>query len=140
MRDNAIYRREVWTGSGQPLPPLSFARVDAEPEVAFPAPEVTSADLQGSVKVPDPATQLAAYAASLGWEHMITYARGWVPHTRTGRPLAGVRETWAVRLRREHNRAVAVRMGGVWVSMWTWGADDRFTHHQGITAFREAIR
>ncbi len=140
MKDNAIYRREVWAGSGEPLPSISFARVEPEVEQPFPRPEVTSTDTAGRVEPPTLVIDLAACAQALGWDHMITYARGWVPHARTGRPLAGVRESWAVRLRREGRRAVAVRMGGAWVSMWTWGADDRFTHHQGITAFREAIR
>lgn len=136
----ADYRREVWTGSGEKVQELSFARVHEIIAEPFPMPEVTSADPQGSVIVPPPAVDLAAYAAGLGWEHMITYARGWVPHATHGRPLKDIRESWAVRLRREHRRAVAVRMGGDWASMWTWGQGEQFTHRKGITAFREAIR
>jgi hypothetical protein len=33
-----------------------------------------------------------------------------------------------------------VRMNGSWASMWTWSDKDSFTHHQTLTAFREAIR
>lgn len=139
-KDTAVYRREVWPGSGERLQPLSFARVHEVLAEPFPAPEVTSDDPQGSVVIPSPATDLAVYAAALGWEHMVTYARGWVPHATHGRPLKGVRESWAVRLRRENRRAVAVRMGGNWVSMWTWGQGEQFTHHKGIMEFREAIR
>jgi hypothetical protein len=141
-QDTAIYRQEVWPGSGEPVGEVTMPPREAEPVVVeFPAPLITS-DMpwEGVASPPGPVTDLAAYAASCGWDVMITYAEGWVPHASWGTPnKGGARQSWGVRLRRGAFRAVAVRMNGSWASMWTWSDTDRFTHHQSLTAFREAI-
>jgi len=141
-QDTAIFRSEVWTGSGEPVGPVTMPPREADPVILqFPAPVVgATTEPEGSVVRPAPVDDLEAYAASLGWDVMITYAKGWVPHASWGTPNKGdARESWGVRLRRGPFRAVAVRMGGTWASMWTWSDTDRFTHHQTLTAFREAI-
>jgi hypothetical protein len=140
-KDTAIYRREVWEGSGEPVGPVTMPPRAAEPVILqFPAPLVDATTTpEGSVVRPAPVNDLEAYAASRGWDVMITYAHGWVPHASWGTPSAEPKESWGVRLRRGQFRAVAVRMGGTWASMWTWSDTDRFTHHQTLGAFREAI-
>lgn len=140
--DTAIYRPEVWPGSGEPVGPLvTPPRQAVEVSVEFPLPVVTSNDPLPSVAIPNPVTELEAYAASLGWDTMITYAKGWVPHASWGTPnKGGARESWGVRMRRGAFRATAVRMNGSWASMWTWSDTDFFSHHKTLTEFQEAIR
>jgi hypothetical protein len=140
-KDTAIYRPEVWLGSGEPVPPLDMSRPAPEVEVAFPVPVVgATAEPEGSVVKPKPVVDLEKYAAAHGWDYMTTYACGWVPHATHGRPTSEQpKESWGVRLRRGGQRAVAVRMGATWASMWTWSGTDRFTHHKTLSDFREAL-
>lgn len=135
---SAIYRSQLWTGDGPPGSP-DFSRLVEPPPAHFPAPLVTS-DLPVQLSQPGPVTDLEARAAALGWDTMITYAKGWTPHATHGTPSKQAKESWAVRLRRGPFRAVAVRMGGTWASMWTWSDTDRFTHHRTLAAFEEAIQ
>lgn len=134
-----------WGGHAEPDPPLhcfpmreSFAR---EPErQEFPAPMISSTESDLAPDPPAPVAGLAAYAAGHGWDHMLTYARGWVPHARLGTPGANPKTSWAVRLRRGPYRAVAVRMHGDWTSLWTWSSAESFTRHKLLEMFKEALR
>jgi hypothetical protein len=142
-QDTAIFRREVWPGSGEPvgdvvMPPR------AEPEIvlAFPEPVVPATVAEEFIaRAPAVVNDLEAYAVAQGWDIMITYAKGWVPHASWGTPNKGdARESWGVRMRRGAFRATAVRMNGSWASMWTWSDTDFFVHHKTLGAFQEAIR
>lgn len=142
-KDTAVYDRTAGLSPRGHVGPVDFSRPELEPvAVEFPAPVVgATSDPEVIVRAPNPVTELEAYAASLGWDTMITYAKGWVPHASWGTPnKGGARESWGVRLRRGPFRAVAVRMNGSWASMWTWSDKDRFTHHKTLGAFQEAIR
>lgn len=108
----------------------------------FPAPEVTSKDdVEGPRKTA--VEGLRTYAQGLGWTVLITYARGYVPHTTTGRPGA-LKESLAVRMRRGHECAVAVYIGSTtwaWDSLWTFQDDhSHFLRHETLGAFKEAIQ
>lgn len=104
------------------FPPTRTEWAEIGPQRApFPAPEVTSRDPRpaGVVK-PGPVFKLEALALSRGWRCSVTYARGWVPHAITGRPLAGPVDSWAVRCERGAERAVAVRVRDSWDAFWVW--------------------
>ena len=132
-----IYRREVWEGSGVPVGPVDFSRpVEPEPQV-YPAPVLTS-DMAAVIIPSQPAASLAELARSYGWDGMITFAEGNLPHATHGRPLA-LQKSEAVRLRRGDRRAVAVRRGGSWTSLWTWSTSQFFTRHATLEAFRTAL-
>lgn len=139
---SAVYRPEVWMGSGQPVGPVDFSRPAPEEEDGpFPAPLVTAGQpWEGMVVPPKPIMDMARYADAAGWDHMITYAKGWVPHATHGRPSEKPKESWAVRMKRGEQRAVAVRMDAQWASLWTWAADSPFVHHKGLGEFKEAVR
>lgn len=133
----AEYRPAVWTGTGQ-VGPVSFARTPEEIEKPFPAPFVTS-DMGHAQAASRPAGNLILYAIKMGWRGEITYARGHVPHARLGTPSAEAKFSEAVRLHRGRERAVAVRMGGSWESLWTWSDIVFFTRHATLDAFKGAL-
>lgn len=135
----------AWGGPANPDPPLVCFPMPApgsreQVRVEFPAPIVSSTQVtpEGVVR-PKPIDDLATYAQAWGWDIMITYAHGWLPHATHGTPSAVSKESWGVRMRRDGHRAVAVRMGGEWASMWTWAASDQFVHHGTLKAFKEAL-
>ena len=133
------YRREVWTGSGQPVGPVDFSR-PAEPEPEnFPAPLLTSEQDTEQAEPSAPARDLLAHAEQLGWTGTITRAEGWVPHATHGRPSSKPKVSEAVRLSRGLQRAVAVRMGGSWNSLWTWSATQFFRRHATLALFRQEL-
>jgi hypothetical protein len=115
----AIYRREVWTGSGEPAGPVPYNRPAAPEKEPFPVPLHTS-DMSHTLRWPQPVTDIVHAAHVHGWENRITYAQGWVPHATHGTPSARPKQLWAVRLRRGDQRAVAVRADDSWKSFWTW--------------------
>lgn len=132
------YRPAAWLGSGEPVGPVDFSR-EAEPaKQPYPAPSLTSAD---PLRKPTsaPAAGLLRLALSLGWDGAITQAEGHVPHSTLGTPGKAAKFSEAVRLRRDDRRAVAVRMGGSWASLWTWSPDQFFTRHSTLAAFQEAL-
>jgi len=104
---------------------------------SFPVPLVTSKDGQeNAIQHPGPVDDLAAYGVNAGWTCDITYSEGWVPHATTGKPL-GPKVLWAVRMVRDGVRAVAVRTGDQWTSLWVIGA--RWERHETLGAFKEAL-
>ena len=131
------HRPDVWTGNGKPGP-VDFSRVADAVEQAYPAPSLTSVMPYGK-PASAPAASLYALALAHGWQGEITYARGCPPHATHGRPTAE-RFSEAVRLHRGDQRAVAVRMGGSWASLWTWSASQFFTRHATLEVFKEALR
>lgn len=133
------HRPEVWLGSGEPVGPVDFSRPQPEPVKAFPAPVLTSTD-EPARSFSGPASLLLAEAAGQGWEGLITQAEGHVPHATHGRPGVAAKFSEAVRLTRGAQRAVAVRMGGSWSSLWTWSPDQFFTRHSTLDAFKAALR
>ena len=132
------HRPAVWQGSGQPVGPVDFSRPADTIEQPYPAPALTS-DMLHTGSPSQPAADLLTLAVSHGWDGRITFAEGNPPHATHGRPLA-VKKSEAVRLARDGRRAVAVRMGGKWASLWTWSADQFFTQHATLEAFKEALR
>lgn len=121
-----------------PFPPPGDAP-PPERSTPFPAPSLTSRDPLPQ-PASGPASSLLALAGSLGWDGVITMARGYVPHATLGTPSAREKFSEAVRLSRDDRRAVAVRLGGAWWSMWTWSPDQFFTRHATLGAFQEALK
>lgn len=133
----AQYRQAVWPGTGQ-VGPVNFTRVPEEIEQPFPAPSLIS-DAPTDATPSQPVAGLLAWAQAHGWDGVVTFARGHVPHATHGRPSAQAKFSEAVRLHRGRERAVAVRMGGSWASLWTWSDRDFFTRHATLEAFKQAI-
>jgi len=133
------HRPEVWTGSGEPVGPVDFSRPASEVVQAYPAPVLTSMDTPDAPPS-KPARDLLALAQSLGWEGVITQAKGHVPHAAHGTPGATAKPSDAVRLRRGQQRAVAVRMDGKWSSMWTWSPERFFARCRLLEEFQAALR
>ena len=130
------HRPAVWTGTGH-VDPVDFSR-PAEPEPEpYPAPALTS-DMPSDQKPSAPAAALLSLAVAHGWTGTITHAHGNPPHATHGRPLAA-KASEAVRLGRGQQRAVAVRMGGSWTSLWTWSPSQFFTRHATLEAFKMAL-
>jgi hypothetical protein len=72
-------------------------------------------------------------AESAGWVTMVQYARGCMSHGKTGQPLA-VRPSWAVRMRKGDNGAVAVYRGGAWDTIYGWSPTTFLRRIPSITA------
>lgn len=140
-KDTAIYRPEVWMGSGEPVGPLDMSRPMPAIEVEFPTPVVGATTTpEGSVVKPKPVADLERVVALYGWEYMTTYASGWVPHATHGRATSeDPKPSWAVRMRRGTQRAVAVRMGNAWASIWTWSGTQFFQRFSGTGEFLDAV-
>ncbi len=132
------YRPEVWLGSGRPVDPVDFSRPPVVEERPFPAPTLTSG-MPHEEPTSRPAAALLLLAQECGWTGHITQARGHVPHATTGRPSAEAKFSEALRLARGSERAVAVRLGGSWTSLWTWSASRFFARHATLEAFKVAL-
>lgn len=74
-----------------------------------------------------------------GWDSTVTYAVGYLSHASYGTPGDKPKQSWAVRMKRGGRRAVAVRMGDDWESLWTWSSDQFFTRHGTLGAFMDAV-
>jgi hypothetical protein len=132
-----LHRPAFWEGDGPPGP-VDFSR-PAEPELEpYPAPSLTS-DTASPRVASKPASDLIMHAIRNNWAGDITYACGYVPHATHGRPGAIEKFSEALRLSRGDQRAVAVRMGGSWDSLWTWSTSQFFTRHATLAQFREAL-
>lgn len=108
-----------YAGGGIGLGP----RPPAAPVTPYPAPLVRSTDgVPGPVKTA--VTGLVKLAEAAGWTVRVTYAKGWMPNTKTGRPGKAPKETLAVRMERGTERAVAVYAGA---STWAWDTMMRWT-------------
>ena len=105
----------------------------------FPAPLRTSREPLGS-PVPGPVGKIASAAMSAGWDVLVTQAEGYWPHATTGRPGVRPKVSWAVRLRRDDQRAVAVRVESSWMSLWYWTQVSPFQRAKTLAEFMEWIR
>jgi hypothetical protein len=71
---------------------------------------------------PGPVTALMRDATKQGWDVVMSYARGCMPHATTGRP--GVeRESYSVRFRQDSWQGYAIYAGGAWQSIMVTGRD-----------------
>jgi hypothetical protein len=129
-------------GASHPDPPLHCFPLRVDWEMAtgwtpsadpYPAALVTSYDPTDQ-PAPDPVAGLVKTLAPHGWTAELTYAHGCMPHATHGRP-GEPQESWAVRLVRGAQRAVAVRLGGSWSSLWTWSTTEFFARHGTLEAF-----
>lgn len=120
-----------------PFPPPG----DAPPveRKIYPAPSLTS-DMPTDRVAGLTAAGLLMLASSRGWEGRITFACGFLPHATYGTPGKTIKASEAVRLWRGDQRAVAVRMGDDWMSLWTWSPTQFFTRHATLDDLREALR
>lgn len=132
------YRPAVWEGSGLPVGPVNFDRPQEIEEQPYPAPSLTSTT-PAVITASQPAAGLQVLARANGWDAVITFARGHVPHATHGRPGATEKFSEAVRMSRGSRRAVAVRLGGSWTSLWTWSDTEFFVRHATLEAFKQAI-
>jgi len=97
------------------------------PVTPYPEPLVRSTDgVPGPTKTA--VTGLVKFAEAHGWTVKVTYAKGWMPNTKTGRPGKAPKETLAVRMERGTERAVAVYAGA---STWAW--DTMLRWDAGVT-------
>lgn len=131
-----LHRPTVWPGSGH-VGPVDFSRPAAALAEAYPAPTLRS-DTPVVITPSAPACGLLTHAQGFGWDGVITHARGHVPHATHGRP-GTEKASEAVRLQRGDQRAVAVRMGGSWTSLWTWSTTQFFTRHKLLDEFKAAL-
>lgn len=109
------------------------------PEPAQFPPPLTGATTRPVDDWPGPVEQLAALAATLGWNLKVTYAHGFTPHARLGTPSAMPKESWAIRLNRGDERAVAVRMAGMWSSFWYWSPNTLMRRSDTLIDFRARL-
>ncbi len=119
-----------------PFPPHGESP-PAQPE-PYPAPLLTS-DMPYDEPSSKPAADLLELALAHGWTGRITYAKGYLPHAAYGTPGKVAKFSEALRLMRGDRRAVAVRMGGSWDSLWTWSGTEFFTRHKLLDEFRAAL-
>jgi len=110
------------TGFYDRTPEPQKAAAEVEP---YPAPEVSSrAGVQGPAKDAVKAARLLAQAH--GWDTLVTYSRGCLPHGTTGAP-GPVRDVLMLRLHRGAERAYASYVSGAkswsWDSMASWRTD-----------------
>lgn len=121
-----------------PLNPAHHERPALEERGPFPAPALTSTDPLPEI-TPGPVLGLVMTAEGFGWECVTTAAVGHVPHATRGTPSAQPKSSWAARMQRGEQRAVAVRMDGNWTSLWTWSSTTAFKRHATLEAFKGAL-
>lgn len=122
--------------------PLKIEWLATQPAVleeAFPVPLRGSTDTGGVPEVPEPVLKLQRDAQGAGWATRLTYAEGYVPHATHGRPGEAAKPSWAVRMARGVEGAVAVRRGGTWESFWRWGPDLFFAQSGSLAAFTDDV-
>lgn len=103
----------------------------------YPAPAFTSRDeMPAEVAVPPAVTGLATDALAAGWQAAVQGARGSFPHGSTGAPTA-VKDSFAVRMRRDGWGAYAVYAGAGWRSVMLWGAALPWFPLASVTDLRE---
>lgn len=120
-----------------PFPPPGEP-VPAEPTEAYPVPVLTS-DMPCDRTASAPAAGLLALARSHGWIGHITHASGYLPHALHGTPGKEIKHSEAVRLVRDDQRAVAVRIGGSWGSLWTWSGTQFFKRYGLLAEFKASL-
>lgn len=119
-----------------PRPPVA----EAEP---YPQPQLQAhlLTITGCCPIKTAVAELSADAWKLGWQTIITHARGQYPHAKLGTP-GKVKDSLAVRMWAGDERAAAVYVGG---STWSWDYLYRWTvgmrpHKYGtITEFRQSL-
>lgn len=120
-----------------PFPPAHQDVIAPGEREAYPAPKLRS-DTPVVITPSAPAASLLSLAGDNGWDGVITHAEGNLPHASYGTPGA-VKKSEAVRLARGDQRAVAVRMGGEWKSMWTWSSTQFFRRSSTLAQFKAAL-
>lgn len=127
-----------YAGGGIGLGPRpSVAEADAYPEPELQAHPIEDECCPVKTAVAD----LANDAFGLGWQTVITHARGRYPHAKLATPGA-VKDSLAVRMWAGDQRAVAVYVSG---STWSWDYLYRWTvgvaphKYKTITEFRQGL-
>lgn len=122
-----------------PFPPPGEPRT-AQKVKPYPAPLLTSRDVPRD-PVPGPVLLLKAYAERCGWQALTPrQAEGFLPHAAWGTPGDEPKVSWSLQLMQGGRRAVAVRMGNAWHSLWTWSDQDLHQRYVTLEAFKEALR
>lgn len=121
--------------------PLKSEWVLLHPEApeAFPVPLRASTETGGTPEVPSGVLKLQRDAQGAGWATEVTYALGYMSHATHGRPGAEPKPSWALRMARGAQRAVAVHRGGAWDSFWRWSPDQFFTPSASLAEFTERV-
>jgi hypothetical protein len=120
-----------------PFPPPGDApAVEREP---YPAPLLTSRDPVPPGTVAQPVVlELARLFDVHGWQHMITFAEGYVPHAAYGTPSKLPKKSQALRLQRGRQQAIAMRLGASWDIFQARDAG-RPSRYGTLEAFRDAM-
>jgi hypothetical protein len=122
--------------------PLKSEWLTLHPEAAetFPEPLRASDSPDPLPEVPGPVLKLQRLAEGAGWATLATYAVGHHPHATHGRPSATAKPSWALRMRRGDQRAVAVRVGSAWASFWYWTPEVFFMRAGTLAEFEGWIK
>lgn len=105
----------------------------------FPEPLRRSTDTGGTPEAPSGVLKLQRDAQGANWVTEVTYAVGYTPHATHGRPGEAPKPSWALRMARGDQRAVAVHRGGAWESFRVWGSRRLFTAHHTLAAFTDEV-
>lgn len=108
-------------------------------EEPFPAPLRASTDSGGTPEYPGGVVGLQRDAQRAGWSTELTYAVGYMPHSTHGRPGTAPKPSWALRMARGDERAVAVHRDGSWDSLWRWSSQRFFERFATLAAFVDAV-
>lgn len=102
-----------WTTSADRVKAM-LAYVPPVERVAFPAPLRASNETGGTPEYPSGVLKLQRDAEGAGWATERTYALGFLPHATHGRPSPEAKHSFALRMTRAGDRAVAIHMAGAW--------------------------
>jgi hypothetical protein len=125
-----------WTSSAERVAAMLAHKPPVE-RVAFPAPLRASTDPGGTPGIPGPVLKLQRDAQEAGWAVERTYAVGFLPHATHGRPGEAAKESWALRMTRGTDRAVAIHMAGTWTLLRR--ASRMFQPYPSLAAFTDDV-
>jgi hypothetical protein len=117
----------------------------AAEQISYPDPIVSSRDAVVPYVIA-PVASLRRYAEDRGWLVLLQYAHGYVPLGREAKPSPQSRESFALRMRRGRQYAVALYMAGAsrtspwsWDMLYVWQAGQFPTQAESLAAFKAVL-